>query len=216
MHVNDKGQLVTSSNLNIKKLEYHNSYTRISDKGGGKIYSKYAHFGNINNINSPLLDKLMSNVTEFTFAGWLYSAFIARELNILNKHIELSCDGAGRHRVYFQINSGSKIELYQFSSTREEWTHIAIVLHGGWLTVYINGKQVYRTSYPGYHETGTEVWHSDNTDIDDLCLILNQAVWTDNFTPPEEPLLGDLKYKTELWPENTIISDHGNLLVKLY
>ena len=68
-------------------------------------------------------------------------------------------------------------------------------------------------------EKWNEIWYNGDLNTDDICLILNQAVWTDNFTPPEEPLLGDLKYKTELWPENTIIADHGDpgdLLVKLY
>ena len=67
-------------------------------------------------------------------------------------------------------------------------------------------------------EKWNEIWYNGDLNTDDICLILNQAVWTDNFTPPEEPLLEDLKYKTELYPENTatVITDPGDLLVKLY
>ena len=66
MHVNDKGQLVTSSNLNLN-LEFNAISPRIAD--GGKIYSKYVYGESI--INLPSIDKLMNNVTEFTFSCWL-------------------------------------------------------------------------------------------------------------------------------------------------
>ena len=65
MHVNDKGQLVTSSNLNID-LEHPLSPSNILD--GGKIYSKYAEYGECF-MRLPLLSKLMNSVTELTFAS---------------------------------------------------------------------------------------------------------------------------------------------------
>ena len=218
MHVNDKGQLVTSSNLNIN-LEYSKEnmkYTYIRD--GGKIYSKRVDFGNTS-ATLPSLGKLMNNVTEFTFAGWLHNDF-AYWLSILNEYISLSVDNSAG-KLSAKINGGDKIELTSFYSDSKDhpWKHFAIVSHNGKITFYINGIKQADAAYKEYNKTGTEVWNNYVLDADDLCLILNQAVWTDNFAPPEEPLLGDLKYKTELYPENTkiaIITDPGDLLVKLY
>ena len=217
MHVNDKGQLVTSSNLKNINLKYYKGlYTNILD--GGKIYSKYADFG-LADITLPSLGKLMNNVTEFTFAGWLHNAY-SYELSILNDYILLSVDNSAE-KLTAKINGGDKINITSFYGDGKDhpWKHIAIVLHNRKLAFYINGIKQIDEAYQEYNKTGTKVWYDYILNTDDLCLILNQAVWTDNFTPPEEPLLGDLKYETELWPENTIISDHGdpgNLLVKLY
>ena len=110
MHVNDKGQLVTSSNLKNINLEYDKDrYTNILD--GGKIYSKYAGYGN-SSVTSPLLGKLMNNVTEFTFAGWLrlHNAYYdyLRYLSILSDYIILSVYNSAE-KLTAKINYGDEI-----------------------------------------------------------------------------------------------------------
>lgn len=216
MHMNDRGQIVTSSNFNID-LEYVSRGTSVLD--GGKIYSKYARYGD-SSITSPLLGKLMSGVTEFTLACYLHKFYpYSNWVYFLNRYITLSADDSAE-KLSAQINNGNKINLTSFDDGGDPWKHIAVVLHDRKFTFYVNGIKQADTAYQEYNdEKWNEIWYNDDLDTDDLCLILNQAIWTDNFTPPEEPLLGDLKYKTELWPENTIIVDHGNpgdLLVKLY
>lgn len=213
MHVNDKGQLVTSSNLKNINLGYDCLNAKILDRG--KIYSKYANFYK-GTVTLPSLDKLMNNVTDFTIAGWLDTTNHPSLADILNKYITLAANTSIRKLSYI-INGGDEINFASFGDV--PWKHIAIVSHNGKITFFINGTSRTATAYQEYNKTGTQVWQTTHLNTDDLCLILNQAVWTDNFTPPEEPLLGDLKYKTELWPENTVIvdhSDHGDLMVKLY
>ena len=213
MHVNDKSQLVTSSNLDIN-LEFDEISTRISD--GGKIYSKYIWGESI--IKLPSLDKLMNNVTEFTIAFWLnttYSPYFFY-INFLDGYISISVDKTTK-KITANINFGDKINLTSFDDGGDPWKYIAITLHNRKFAFYINGIKQVDAAYQEYESRKwAEVCNTRNMYIDDICLILNQAVWTDNFTPPKEPLLGDLKYKTELWPENTIITDHSDLMVKLY
>ena len=207
--VNEKGQLVTSSNLNIN-LGYDYFTAKILDRG--KIYSKYADFYK-GTVTLPSLDKLMNNVTDFTIAGWWDTNNHYGLVDILNEYITLGTNTSTRKLSYI-INGGDEINFASFGDA--PWKHIAIVSHNGKITFFINGTSQTATAYQEYNKTGTQVWLTSSLNIDDLCLILNQAVWTDNFTPPEEPLLGDLKYKTVLYPKNTVITDPGDLLVKLY
>ena len=220
MHVNDKGQLVTSSNLNIN-LEHPLSPLNILD--GGKIYSKYADYGN-DFMRLPLLNKLMNSVTELTFAFWVHNPSYSYGnsiylIYILDQYIVLSGNETTKN-LDAAINHKNEVNLTHFDDEGDPWKHIAVVLHNGKFTFYVNGTKQADIEYSEYKDRGHNIlcdFRFLNTD--DLCLILNQAIWTDNFTPPEEPLLGDLKYKTELWPENTVIvdhSDHGDLMVKLY
>ena len=191
MHVNDKGQLVTSSNLKNINLGYDYLTAKILDRG--KIYSKYANFYK-GTVTLPSLDKLMNNVTDFTIAGWLDTTNHLCWVDILNKYITLATNTSIK-KLFYIINGGDEIN---FASVGDApWKHIAIVSHNGKITFFINGTSQTATAYQEYNKTGTQVWQTASLNIDDLCLILNQAVWTDNFTPPEEPLLGDLKYKTE-------------------
>ena len=108
------------------------------------------------------------------------------------------------------------MDIASFYDGGDPWKHIAIVSHNGKITFYINGIRQIDVPYQECNGKDNEIFNYKNLSTDDACLILNQAVWTDNFTPPEEPLLGELKYNTKLYPENTIIADPGDLLVKLY
>ena len=189
----------------------------------GKIYSKYAEYGN-DFMRLPLIDKLMNSVTELTFAFWvhnpsyLYGNTVYR-MSILDGYIMLSGDKTTKN-LDAEINFENEVNLTHFDDEGDPWKHIAVVLHNRKFTFYVNGTKQADIEYSEYEDREhNEVCYSYFLNTDDLCLILNQAVWTTNFDPPKEPLLGDLKYKTELWPENTVIvdhSDHGDLMVKLY
>ncbi len=217
MHVNDRGQLVTSSNLNMN-LEFNALAPKIAD--GGKIYSKYVYGESI--INLPSIDKLMNNVTEFTFSCWLsnicrYPDVTSRMYILRYSYILLMADPSTK-KLIAQINFGNEMDIASFYDGGDPWKHIAIVSHNGKITFYINGIRQIDVPYQECNSKHNEIFNFHYLSTDDACLILNQAVWTDNFTPPEEPLLGELKYKTKLWPENTatVIADPGDLLVKLY
>jgi len=213
MHVNVKDQLVTSSNLKNINLEFINRGTHIED--GGKIYSKRI-MGNLSSVDSPLVpvSKLINNVTEFTLAFWLFTSDSWTEF--LNGYISLSVD-APTKKITGRINYGDYLNLTSFDDGGDPWKHIAVVSHNEKITFYVNGIRQIDVAYQEYHRSEyNQVWYDGRSYVDDTCLILNQAVWTDNFAPPEEPLLGDLKYKTALYPKNTIIEDPGYLMVKLY
>ena len=171
-----------------------------------------------------LLDELMNSVTELTFAFWVHNPSYSYgntsyQLNILDGYIMLSGDKTTKN-LDAKINFENEVNLTHFDDGGDPWKHIAVVLHNRKFTFYVNGTKQADIEYSEYEDREHNiVYDSYFLNTDDLCLILNQAVWTDNFAPPKEPLLGDLKYKTELWPENTVIvdhSDHGDLMVKLY
>ena len=45
-------------------------------------------------------------------------------------------------------------------------------------------------------------YNGGNGCIDDYVLIIDQCLWTEDFTVPTEPLLGDLGYKHIIYPYN--------------
>lgn len=217
MHANGRDQIVTSSNVNIN-LEFIDRGTGIVD--GGKLYPKRMR-GNSSSVDSSLINKLMNNVTEFTLALWVYCKFdkYTSGTSFLNGYINLFANDSTR-KITGRINGyGSNDEVYLTSCNDGEdpWKHIAVVSHNGKITFYVNGTRQIDVAYQEYQSSKyNEVWYDHMLFADDRCLILNQAVWTDNFTPPEEPLLGDLRYKAMLYPKNAIITDSSDLMVKLY
>ena len=221
MHANGRDQIVTSSNVNIN-LEFISRGTEIVD--GGKLYPKRMR-GNLSSVDSTLVtvNKLMNNVTEFTLALWVYCKFdkYTSGASFLNGYINLFANDSTR-KITGQINvyrypPNDKVYLASCNDGEDPWKHIAVVSHNGKITFYVNGIRQIDIAYQEYdYREYNEVWYDHMLFADDRCLILNQAVWTDNFTPPEEPLLGDLRYKAMLYPKNAIITDSSDLMVKLY
>lgn len=219
MHANGRDdQIVTSSNVNIN-LEFISRGTKIVD--GGKLYPKRMR-GNLSSVDSTLVtvNKLMNNVTEFTLALWVYCKVdkYTGGTSFLNGYINLFANDSTR-KITGRINGYPNDEVYLASCNDGEdpWKHIAVVSHNGKITFYVNGTRQIDVAYQEYKSSKyNEVWYDHKLFADDRCLILNQAVWTDNFTPPEEPLLGDLKYKRLLYPKNAIITDSSDLMVKIY
>ena len=218
MHENDKGQLVTSSNLRNINLRMPLS---INILDGGKIYSKYVEGGS-SRIESPLIHKLMNSVTELTLAFWLYNPLYSSRdknyyLRILDGYIILSGNETTKN-LDAEINYKNEVNLTHFDDEGDPWKHIAVVLHNRKFTFYVNGTKQADIEYSEYEDSEyNNLCEFYFLNTDDLCLILNQAIWTDNFTPPEEPLLGDLKYKTVLYPKfQRLYQNEDKALLKLY
>ena len=93
-------------------------------------------------------------------------------------------------------DSRNMVQAYYISDNT--WSHIAIVRSGNTTSQYINGikRNAISTFYSG-NFSGLYVyfWNTENISgaymlIDDIVFIKDQALWTSNFTVPNNYLLG--------------------------
>ena len=111
--------------------------------------------------------------------------------------------GYGDGLVYASSGTGSwnLVNGVKMIEKTSEWTHWAIVRSGTTLTSYKNGTQYAQTTingaigqYPddmvmfGYYKGSNDSnVDSSNTKIDEFRIVIGEAVWTSDFTPPNHP-----------------------------
>lgn len=101
---------------------------------------------------------------------------------------------------YFDDTNTQRIASAPFGTANQTWTHWAIVKEANAITVYQAGTQVYQTTFSNTASLGSAIlWLGTNGGtiapfkgwMDEL-RIINQAVYTSDFTPPaSEFVLGD-------------------------
>ena len=133
-------------------------------------------------------------------------------------------------------NNGTFSSEYFSSSTIpiKQWVHVAFVKNGTNVNCYINGtlylsapssfnlKDKYLSNITIYCWDYTSSGKSPSTYfyyIDDIVFIKDQALWTSNFTPPNNYLTGDrnTNIKTEqiLYPEPNVPTITGDILANV-
>ena len=89
---------------------------------------------------------------------------------------------------------------------RNTWHHVALVRHGNSVTLYVDGQSITSLSVSGaVYQNSNSIWRigasnartssTTSTDfsepitglIDEFIIVNGLAVWTENFTPPENP-----------------------------
>ena len=223
MHVDDNDQIVSTSNTKFD-IGFYDSGTTI--KNDGKIYSKYAGYVHVN-YDTAKLNQLMKSVHDFTISCWhayasnnsggigyCYYSFFADYIKFNDIPFYASSEN---HPNTIEISSNGK-KLINIPAEKDKWMHIAVVSNNGTLSIYADGVRQTSTSMPDYNKNTNSILNDNNGFYaDDTCIILNQALWTDNFTPPNGPLLGDLKYKTVLYPKfQRLYQNEDKALLKLY
>lgn len=221
MHVDDNGQTVSTSNT----AKFNINATYVFIKNYGKIYSKSASvdtkFCYGNNYDKNKLTRLMKSVHDFTISFWHVSDGNNDSLEqfyFFDNYIrfeDLSSKAYEQHTIEISTN-GNK--LTNIPAEKGKWMHIAAVSNNGTLSFYVDGVRQASTSTPDYNENeyGRITMSNNGFFEDDTCIILNQALWTDNFAPPDGPLLGDLKYKTILYPKLQRLYQNEDNKIKLY
>lgn len=220
MHVDDNDQIVSTSNTAKFDIKANSVFI----KNYGKIYSKSASvdtgFCYGNEYDRDKLTRLMKSVHDFTISFWYVSAgnndfwelfyFFDNYISFCDLHSK----DYEQHTIEISTNGNKLINIPVETG---KWMHIAAVSNNGTLSFYVDGVRQTSTSTPDYNCDGYRITTSNNGFYeDDTCIILNQALWTDNFTPPNGPLLGDLKYKTILYPKLQRLYQNEDNKIKLY
>ncbi len=221
MHVDDNDQIVSTSNTKFD-IGFYDFGTKIKDDG--KIYSKYAGYAHVK-YDTAKLNQLMESVHDFTISCWhALNTNLGGCYSFFNGYIEFDdipfYTSSENHPNTIEISSNGN-KLTNIPAEKDKWMHIAAVSNNGTLSFYANGVRQTGTSTPDYNKnknnTNAILDDINGFYADDTCIILNQALWTDNFTPPDGPLLGDLKYKTVLYPKfQRLYQNEDKALLKLY
>ena len=194
-----------SATLNVP-LSGYPSYSGISNSHIkfspiSLVFSNY-YTGNLTYNNN-----LTSAPNSFTISSWQKGLVInesqAQSGSRINHYRSKSC--ASMCHSYFHYNSGRKsIEVLKsdgnwntqtnsINFANDNWHHFAICKSGNRVQVFIDGNVA-------YNQTGT--WSSQNMGsvmfnctcqtlyIDDVVVIVDQALWSSSFTPPTDYLLG--------------------------
>lgn len=103
--------------------------------------------------------------------------------------------------------------VYNFSDLADRWVHTAIVKHNNLLKVFIDGKSKY--SYQ-FSDSDVANWFGQTYQyinisttspyiayFDDLVIINDQALWTQDFDIPTDYLIEESENKRILYPFNT-------------
>jgi len=220
MHVDDNDQIVSTSNT-----KFDIEATSVFIKNYGKIYSKSAsvdtNFCYGNKHDKDKLTRLMKSVHDFTISFWYVSDGYNdkwEHFGFFDEYIYFYDEFSKAYEQHTIEISTNGNKLTNIPVEKGKWMHIAAVSNNGTLSFYVDGVRQTSTSTPDYN-------NGDNYRItasyngshgDDTCIILNQALWTDNFTPPNGPLLGDLKYKTILYPKLQRLYKNEDNKIKLY
>lgn len=106
------------------------------------------------------------------------------------------------------------------------WNHVALTKKGNVVYYFINGvlktsksidslffdntasEKIYLYSRLSNDQTNPGIEH-----MDDFVFISGQCLWTSNFTPPTEPLIGDMKHKHILYQYDT--NENKNSTIKI-
>lgn len=220
MHVDDNDQIISTSNTKFD-IGFSGFGTEIKDDG--KIYSKYAGYAHVN-YDTTKLNQLMESVHDFTISCWHAYALNNSGTgcySFFNGYIKFDdipfYTSSEYHPNTIKISSNGN-KLINIPAEKAKWMHIAVVSNNGTLSIYADGVRQTGTSMPDYNKNTNAILDDINGFYaDDTCIILNQALWTDDFTPPNEPLLEDLKYKTVLYPKfQRLYQNEDKALLKLY
>jgi len=139
---------------------------------------------------------------DFTIDCWGYLTSYTNNPTICGKYQN---DGTGYYwRVlesgYITFNADTNTELLNSSTTQfplNQWAHVALVRHGDYLAIYLDGVVVTSTTFVGSLIDGVADFYvgrfypsinaSWNGYLDEFRFTKGKALWTGEFTPPTAP-----------------------------
>lgn len=133
----------------------------------------------------------------FTIDGWCYFNSVQSNAIVDTRLSASSSTGfyfgtdAGKWQVWYQTN----LWTVSVDAPINSWTHFALVRNGSTTTLYVNGVSVNTsTTVVNWTDTNCRIGSSiDNNQqllgyLSNLRVVKGTAVYTTNFTPPNEPL----------------------------
>lgn len=146
-------------------------------------------------------DDVWYNGCLFSFVHYVSSSYqwqgVQVWLGTSNGNIRFCCDTASN--VKNRLNTSKNLES-------KTWYHIALVRHGSTVTLYVDGQSVGSLTVSGsVYQNANAIWRIGATNgrsssttstglseawtglIDEFIIVNGLAVWTENFTPPQNP-----------------------------
>jgi len=182
----------------------HKSKVAFTGTGGSNsIYYKFGSKGYqmIPGYVSITMHKgLMPETYDFTIHGWFYvtsgeTATGFFHLGHYTAGIMLICYNS---QLRFSVNGSQILGNVNWVTPLNIWFHLAVVRASNYISVYYNGTLVmgpalYATTIvpTKNFEIGRDVDFGNTTFtgyIDEVVMLKNVALWTENFTPPNAPL----------------------------
>lgn len=181
-----------------------------SDTVGGisSFSGKFHSHGLLPNIyisNESIHNKILS---EFTYSAWMY-LYSGELMSIdINSNISALVNRAytSRGDTYItNYNDSDNRQPNTYGANNKEWKYYSITKKDNIIYFFVNGKKIREFTYTlpfAFNCAACDRYNGGNGCIDDYVLIIDQCLWTEDFTVPTEPLLGDLGYKHIIYPYN--------------
>lgn len=109
-----------------------------------------------------------------------------------------------RHHDAYMYVSGNAYPVKYITTMKYTWMHIAITKKDNVCYIFRDGELLLSSSVPDSVVTSLLANPQLSASIeyfgDDIVVIKDQCLWTENFTPPTEPLIGyNMKYNQIIW-----------------
>jgi len=192
LHMDDEG--LTDSSPAPKAVTKYGNVTRSSTQSKFGGYSGYFD-GSGDYLTSSSSDYSISTSEDYTIDFWCYPTIVFSSYTGLfsiggYSYLYLRINPSGR--LGLCINSGDRFnDSVQFPANI--WSHIALVRESSVLKLYVNGISRFTYSYSSsISSTDLRIGH-DYKDpgyfkgfIDEFRIVRGLAIWTSNFTPPNQ------------------------------
>ena len=180
--------------------------------GSEAKFGESAYFGGAQYVEFNLTDDFNFEGKDWTIDFWMYQTtpdLTGAAFCFGDQFFFFCAGGTWQNYIGPQGYTGNV-----FSSSPNEWVHVAIVCKNNTLTFYKNGQKVYTASMSGNlsYQSGYAAWIGGRNPREgqyfigyiDEFRVSNYAVWTeDYFTPPTEP------YSPENLIEVTLPRENG-------
>lgn len=186
----------------VDKSLYKNKVIFTGTGGNNAIYYKFGSKGYqmIPGYISVTMHKgLMPETYDFTLHGWFYLSTVAASngffcLGYYSAGL-LLVNGSGQLRLV--INGSEPIPALIWAPPANSWFHLAVVRSVNYVSVYYNGTRIMGPTFNNANIVPTrtfdigrdqDFYNSTFTGyIDEIVMLKNVALWTENFTAPNAP-----------------------------
>lgn len=215
--ITDTTKLLLHFEDDTDSSNYHNKLTFSRQAVSTWHPSNYAKFGkgdadgNTYDYAAIMIppENIVFGSNDFTIDWWEQADSTKRRFVFSSKYATDASQvggiviGYGDGLVYASSGTGSwnLINGVKMMDSNSDWTHWAFVRHGNTLTSYKNGTQYAQTPINGaigqytdkmalfgylHRSTDQSTW-SNSITIDEFRIVIGEAVWTSDFTPPDHP-----------------------------
>lgn len=176
-----------------------------------KFGSKSLYLNSGSYISISLNKMLLIGADDFTLHGWFYNfdvntAIVYCNLGVYNVGMVV-CYNASAFKMSL---AGTAYIINGWTPPLNSWFHLAVTRSAGLVRVFFNGTLLgtptilsgnilpvteLKIGFDNQYVSGSYRGH-----VDEFVIIKGLAKWTDNFTPPNTPIIPDVLHKNKVTP----------------